>query len=1210
MNVIQAISQSESLTNSDNLVHTDDTMQNNSLLNNVNSSSASTFSSTPPQQLYQQQQQQQQQQRNILIETAVLPTKQAGIGAEPTTTTTTTTATTTTTNNTNLHKHLHEEIYDNLNVSNPIEASYIIEDDDDEDLKKFQQQQQHLFKLKADVDLDMTEDILMMNKSGSLSAHSSNNRFMTTSSRNKFSAASSLYFQQQLQQQLNDQNLSSNSFNNQVSEEIEDESVDQITATNNNNNDDVELRNYDEDDQCGQNEDEFFLISTPSPFMSSSAHLNNNRATLLHNNNYHNDHYHDDDEDEDQEDDDEEDEDEDEEEDEDEIVYNQQINGGSGGSLRYQVQYELNRLSNIIEEEDFNYDEDEDPAKAENNNKDEASKPLVATTAVAEDTDSLNESAAYLNKENMDTFKEMLLLGNDIKETYSQIDNQLNSDFSNVTSTGYKPTMKKRVYHLNGAYLKPESCENQSDKGNEPSTLLLSTTRVEPARPITQNNNKNSNSNNNTNNTLEEKPESSSASSEYSMLNYLIGRLSEQHKVKLADSSTSHLKSKLEANEDEETKAKINSEFEEFEKRLFEKYALPSIETKYSRELNDPSDKHQHQLQHQQQQQQQKQQLLNLNEIAAAAAVAANSQDTKLNDTSYILTRSLYAEHKRISLEIEPRQQLQIVSSTSSMPSTDSVIMSSPSTNKLITALSINEIETRKSFCMDNSEAKSEHDNTDNEQDQENNNNSSSNSSLDCLPDEKKIKEEIVLIGEKSDIESLLDNKNNQLFNLILANSSRASKLEEIESNLTKKRIKKLRVSRELPTNETTVAVIEEKSPQSQQQQQESRGDIEIEIQYDEKVNQQQQQPEESQQDFELNLKEIAKYLVDEITKISVNKLKIDYLNETLNKKYFSNDLLTKHEVLTNLIDSDPSPAPSNDSSPPNIENKSREELFDYYTNLERNLQQIREEIDKLKREAYDDLAYINDILTDEQSDDNTLNDDLAVPADVEIMDDDMDQQNLSITPRNYSPTKQQHQHHQHHQTIQVPYAKQDVDTDELEEEDDTQYLSQAATSVSNVTSVNGNASSSQVYLTPAESWQTLVNSKNNNSDLILENEKTIRLIANNINDHLVIENLINNDNYNTNNNNNNASNYNGDQTDLDEEDHEEEDINNEDDETSTTITSHGFFNNNENTVCEFLINTSKGKLDLIRICIKNTKSKSHKIIHISKKYNSYITLK
>ena len=60
-------------------------------------------------------------------------------------------------------------------------------------------------------------------------------------------------------------------------------------------------------------------------------------------------------------------------------------------------------------------------------------------------------------------------------------------------------------------------------------------------------------------------------------------------------------------------------------------------------------------------------------------------------------------------------------------------------------------------------------------------------------PDEKKIKEEIVLIGEKNDIESLLDNKNNQLFNIILANTNRANQLDEIESNLAKKRIQKIR---------------------------------------------------------------------------------------------------------------------------------------------------------------------------------------------------------------------------------------------------------------------------------------------------------------------------------------------------------------------------------------------------------------------------------
>jgi len=45
---------------------------------------------------------------------------------------------------------------------------------------------------------------------------------------------------------------------------------------------------------------------------------------------------------------------------------------------------------------------------------------------------------------------------------------------------------------------------------------------------------------------------------------------------------------------------------------------------------------------------------------------------------------------------------------------------------------------------------------------------------------------------------------------------------------------------------------------------------------------------------------------------------------------------------------------------------KNREELFEYYTNLERNLETVRAEIDKLKQEAFEDLAYISNILVEE----------------------------------------------------------------------------------------------------------------------------------------------------------------------------------------------------------------------------------------------------
>ena len=57
---------------------------------------------------------------------------------------------------------------------------------------------------------------------------------------------------------------------------------------------------------------------------------------------------------------DEEDEEDAEDEDEDEVEeFNTHVQPKPINMLRYQVQYELNRLSNIIEEEDFNYEEED-----------------------------------------------------------------------------------------------------------------------------------------------------------------------------------------------------------------------------------------------------------------------------------------------------------------------------------------------------------------------------------------------------------------------------------------------------------------------------------------------------------------------------------------------------------------------------------------------------------------------------------------------------------------------------------------------------------------------------------------------------------------------------------------------------------------------------------------------------------------------------------
>ena len=198
-----------------------------------------------------------------------------------------------------------------------------------------------------------------------------------------------------------------------------------------------------------------------------------------------------------------------------------------------------------------------------------------------------------------------------------------------------------------------------------------------------------------------------------------------------------------------------------------------------------------------------------------------------LSDTSYVLTKSLYAQHKQVALGEEAKS------------------------HKLITALSISEIETRKSFALDEADAAGAQ-----------------------TPDEKQVKEEMVLIGEKSDIDSLVDNENNKLFNLIMANAKRGNAIEALESDLNRQRLNRVR-----------------SEPDSTE--------IEIEIEVEETACQQEQ---ETPVAYEESLRDIAKSLVDEITKISVNKVKIDDLKETVDTKYFSSDLLTKNQILSSLV--------------------------------------------------------------------------------------------------------------------------------------------------------------------------------------------------------------------------------------------------------------------------------------------------------------------
>ena len=156
----------------------------------------------------------------------------------------------------------------------------------------------------------------------------------------------------------------------------------------------------------------------------------------------------------------------------------------------------------------------------------------------------------------------------------------------------------------------------------------------------------------------------------------------------------------------------------------------------------------------------------------------------------------------------------------------------------------------------------------------------------------KKFKDEIVLIGEKCDIEFLLDNQNNQLFNLILANSSRSKQISNIENDLNRERYNRIK---EAKSNECVTMYNDV-----------DNDDIQIEIEYqdrDEEKMRQQQQRRVLEKRYESELRDVAKYLVDEITKISVNKLKIDTLNDTLDQKYFTDDILTKQEILNNLIE-------------------------------------------------------------------------------------------------------------------------------------------------------------------------------------------------------------------------------------------------------------------------------------------------------------------
>lgn len=212
-------------------------------------------------------------------------------------------------------------------------------------------------------------------------------------------------------------------------------------------------------------------------------------------------------------------------------------------------------------------------------------------------------------------------------------------------------------------------------------------------------------------------------------------------------------------------------------------------------------------------------------------------------------------------------------------------------------------------------------------------------------------------------------------------------------------------------------------------------------------------------------------------------KVKIDYINETLDKKYLgvegsgSDNALESNETLLNNLRSITSATAAAASSTQPIESlKTKEEIYNYYEQLEENLKQVRGEIDKLKEEAYNDLVYINQILStpseEETNDDAAIAEPSSSPRRVEL---DIDQVYLRNDEEDEEDDNEDDE--DYNDGIKAVTANsrgttglaslKDTNNDDDEE---TQYLSQPVSSQQ--------ADSSQVYMTPAESWQTLQNNK------------------------------------------------------------------------------------------------------------------------------------
>ncbi len=174
----------------------------------------------------------------------------------------------------------NEESYDNLNSAGLIEASYIIEDDEEQE--SYDNDKQVVNEEGGDeVEASLREELSLieanarpmddqalndfLNKSNTTSFIFANGRYM---SKSQFATGSSLHEQSAASSHSSASNQPNQNDTNQVSEEIEDdeEEMGGQGAEQTTMSEDM-LRTFDSYVAGeGGNEDEFFLISTPSPY--------------------------------------------------------------------------------------------------------------------------------------------------------------------------------------------------------------------------------------------------------------------------------------------------------------------------------------------------------------------------------------------------------------------------------------------------------------------------------------------------------------------------------------------------------------------------------------------------------------------------------------------------------------------------------------------------------------------------------------------------------------------------------------------------------------------------------------------------------------------------------------------------------------------------------------------------------------------------------